>query len=458
MKSCLFGIKRTCFLMKLLLLTVILVSIPAIQADIITFQYEGEITSVDTGLEGVFSIGDSFEGTYTFESETDSLDNSLVFFHGNAISATSLKSDTFTTLGNSGGLDYDEDFGFYTAYLDFESVIPGGNFRPFSLSLGWRLASGVNNIPLGESGFSNAGTILVHPSFDPNMTPIYVTDSMETFFDVDGNVVYDGSGEGLVDDPHQPLFYSGGIIPAGGPGWWDAGFLDAQGQSSYVKGKLISVTVVSRIRSLLVHEYKWTQIGLNAAPPIGSTVADIIGDDISAPYGIDWVIYSYQTSTNTYKKLRLTDTMLPGIGYWIIQVTSNPIIIDMPSGSTGVNVIGHPACTSIKKGCFEIPLQTSHSIDSQWQMISFPFRDRRKIDHVRVVTTGVQSDCFIGCTLKEASEKGLVSEAMWHFNRSFYQQLTFGESEDLEPWDGAWIATLPAARGLAPKLLIPAAD
>jgi hypothetical protein len=238
---------------------------------------------------------------YTFESDTDSLDNGT-FFYDNAISATSLRSDTFTVSGNSGSLDYDEDFGFYSADLGFSSIAPVGDFKPLSFSLGWRL-SRVNDVPPGETGLSNAGRILVYPSFDPNMTPVYVTESMETFLDIDGNVVYDGSGVGLVDDPYQPLFYSDGIIPAGGPGWWNAGFLDAQGQSSYVKGKLTSVTVVSRIPSLLVYEYKWTQIGLNAAPPIGSTVADIIGDDISAPYGIDWVIYSYQTSTNTYKKL-----------------------------------------------------------------------------------------------------------------------------------------------------------
>jgi hypothetical protein len=460
MKSCLFAIKRTRFLMKLMLLTVILVSIPAIQADIITFQYEGEITSVDTGLEGVFSIGDSFEGTYTFESDTDSFSGRApVFFFENAISATSFTSDTFTASGNSGAFDFDEDHGFYTAYLGFGSVAPVGDFTPLSLSLGWVLSKvGVPNV---ETGFSKAGMILEQPSFDPNRTPIYVTESMATFLDADGNIVYDGSGKGLIEDPHQPLFFTsrgGGGAPAAGPGWWNANFLDAQGQSSRVKGKLNSVTVVSRIPSLIVYENTWAQIGLNAAPPIGSTVSDIIGDDISAPYGIDWVIYSYQTSTNTYKKLSLTDTMLPGIGYWIIQVTFHPIVIDMPNASTSVNVIGHPACTSIRKGCFEIPLQTSHSIDSQWQMIGYPFRDSRKIDKVRVVTTGIQSDCFIGCTLQEANEKGLVSEAMWHFKGRSYQQLTFGGSELLNSWDGAWIATLPVASGQAPKLLIPAAD
>ena len=223
MKSCLFAIKRTRFLMKLMLLTVILVSIPAIQADIITFQYEGEITSVDTGLEGVFSIGDSFEGTYTFESDTDALGGGIPFFYyDKAISATSFRSDTFTASGNSGAFVFDKDHGFYTAYLDFGSVAPEGDFTPLSLSLGWFLLKG--SVPNVETRFSKTGMILEQPSFDPNMTPIYVTESMATFLDADGNVVYDGydgSGKGLIEDPHQPLFFTsggGGGSPAAGPG------------------------------------------------------------------------------------------------------------------------------------------------------------------------------------------------------------------------------------------------
>ena len=49
---------------------------------------------------------------------------------------------------------------------------------------------------------------------------------------------------------------------------------------------------------------------------------------------------------------------------------------------------------------------------------------------------------------------------MWHFKGIFrsYQQLTFGGSGSLNSWDGAWIATLPAANGLAPRLLIPASN
>ncbi len=214
--------------------------------------------------------------------------------------------------------------------------------------------------------------------------------------------------------------------------------------------------MVSRISSTIIPNNKWFQIGLKTAPPAGSTVADIIGDDISAPYGSEWVLYSYETSTNTYRQLSPTDTMIAGIGYWFIQTTGNPVTIDMPDASTDVSTFVHIPCVPANGGCFEIPLQTS-STDVQWQMIGYPFRDSRNIDKIKVITD-LHGDCVIGCTLKEASDKGLVNETMWHFDGASYQQLTTDGSTTFNPWDGAWIATLPAANGQGLKLVIPATN
>jgi hypothetical protein len=147
--------------------------------------------------------------------------------------------------------------------------------------------------------------------------------------------------------------------------------------------------------------------------------------------------------------------MHPGIGYWFIQTTGNPVVIDMPDESTAINVAQHPACPSIAEGCFEIPLQTD-PINAQWQMVGYPFRNYRNIDKLRVVTNS--GACRIGCTLSQAQAEGLVSDTLWHYDGSSYQQLTDGGSDSFAPWNGAWIATLPAADGMALKLLIPAAN
>ncbi len=432
MKFYLFGTMRTCFLMQLVLLAVFFVSVSVARADIITFQYDGELTEVDAPLEGTFSVGGSFSGTYSFTLDVppDEFGFNYGHFIYDAVTAMTFRSNGFMASANTGYISIDfEDAGDVPdqrpAYeVEFDSISLAlvdvdFFFETDKMILEWGLTG--NNVPAGINTFDPDTLLTIHPMFDP-----------------------------VLNDPDYPNLHEDGSL--------SFYFSGAQGQQSSIKGKLNTVTLVSDIPSISIPDNKWIQIGLNTAPPTGSTVADIFGDDISAPYGSEWVIYSYKTSTNSYKLLSLTDNMLPGIGYWFIQVTGNPITIDMPSASTGVDVTGHPACTSIPEGCFEIPLQTSNSIDNQWQMIGYPFRDSRNIDKLRVVTASPGSDCFIGCTLKEANEKGLVSEPMYHFDGASYQQLTTDGSEPFKPWDGAWIATLPAASGQQPKLLIPATN
>ena len=212
---------------------------------------------------------------------------------------------------------------------------------------------------------------------------------------------------------------------------------------------------LGKVPTINLPDNKWMQIGLNTQPAAGSnTVADIIGDDIAATYTYedDWIIYSYLTDTNAYKKLSLTDIMLPGIGYWLIQATGAALTIDIPGSSSGVYVTHTPACASTE-GCFEIPLQINTD-GTQWQMIGYPFRDNRNINGLRIVTSS--GDCATGCTLAQADEKGLTSDRLWHYDGSVaYEELSFEGTEQLEPWDGAWFATLPAL-GTEAKMLIPA--
>ena len=207
---------------------------------------------------------------------------------------------------------------------------------------------------------------------------------------------------------------------------------------------------------LTLPDNKWVQIGLNTNPATGSTVADIVGDDIPASYDYedDWIIFSYETSTNTYKKLSLTDTMSPGVGYWLIQATGNGLTIDMPGSSSGVYVTYTPACTSTE-GCFEIPLQSNAS-SAQWQMVGYPFSDSRDISKLKIVTNS--GDCSNGCSLNEASAAGLTSDKLWHYDGTTYEELSVGGSEQFESWDGAWVGTLPAVNGLGAKMLIPATN
>ena len=325
------------------------------------------------------------------------------------------------------------------------------NFVPYVMAIEW--VSSRFNIPNGVSKTTYPGGPIIYPGFNPDLPP-YEASPNQNYYSADGTLVYNHL-EGLIGLLNQPLFDENGY-PAHGNGSRSFQFHfsnSISGSGSTVTGDLKSVTVSNRISTITIPENTWLQIGLKTAPPVGSTVADIIGDDISGSYGSEWVIYSYETSTNSYSQLSPTDTMLAGIGYWFIQTTGNPVTIDMPDASTDVNVRQSPACASFE-GCFEIPLQTSESYEPQWQMIGYPFRDNGAIDKIRVVTTGIGSDCFTGCTLAQANEKNLVSDPLYHYDGTSYELLTTDSDDFFEPWDGAWIATLPYAIGQNPTLLI----
>ena len=409
--------------MQLVLLAGFFVSVSAVRADLITFQFEGELTNVDTPLEGEFSVGDSFGGTYTFESNTEPVvivegddddeyyDFSFKENFSNAIKTLDFSSGSYVAVAESGDINHNYTYedAFYHAIFNSVDGFSVGGYIPQNMVLAVASYSHLN---------LNFSSNEIHPEYNVN--------------------------DSFSDDP--------------GSGYMNFSFEEVGSQnSSRISGGVFSVTLVSRISTTIVPNNKWLQIGLKTAPPVGSTVTDIIGDDISGSYGSEWVIYSYETSTNSYRQLSPTDTMLAGIGYWFIQTTGNPVTIDMPDASTDVNVRQSPACSSFE-GCFEIPLQTSSRNQDQWQMIGYPFRDNGDIDKIRVVTAGIGSACFTGCTLAEANEKYLVSEPLYHYDGTSYQQLTTEGSEPFEPWDGAWIATLGFATGQNPTLLIPATN
>jgi hypothetical protein len=257
---------------------------------------------------------------------------------------------------------------------------------------------------------SNFGTIMVMNIFDPTPPPLSLID-------------------GIIAIPLNPCHYNVTLDSA---------------NTGNAPGKVPTLSLPNNL---------WIQLALNTQPATGSTLTDIIGDDITGTYDTNWVIYRYETSTNAYVKLALTDTMLPGVGYWIIQNTGSSVTIDMPGSSSGVHVTHTPACQS-SEGCYEIPLQTSASV-FQWQMIGYPFRDSLSISALRVVTSS--GNCSGGCTLSEAQTNNIFNGTLFHYNGTAYQSLTTGGTETFNPWYGVWAQTSTTANGLAPKLLIPAA-
>jgi len=244
MKFYLLGTMPNRILMQLLLLAVVFIPVSDVGAEPVTFRFEGTLTQVDTPLQSTFSTGDSFEGTYTFDSDSpgstfDPFGQFVVYDFTNAVSAMSLNSGNYKASATTGDITQDFDGGdgrqLYSVSFDPASGSPVGDFVLDEMHLGWLLIP-AESFPAE----SFPDQLLIQPIFDPNLLP-FETYPFDDFFDVNGNLVYSAT-DGLVGNPDQPLFFSNGTPALNTDnGSFDFSFLDAEGNLSSVTGKLNSV-------------------------------------------------------------------------------------------------------------------------------------------------------------------------------------------------------------------------
>ncbi len=226
----------------------------------VTYQFEGEITKVDTPLDGEFQIGDLFTGTYIFDLDTPDRNDSFDFdnFTGdrafiNTISAMTFTSNSYTVeatngditkLDNLAGRD-DMGISFYPTL-----GVSIGDYVPSGMGLHWSLHARFQSL------LSTINT--PDPRFEPIFTLNHLNDFdvhtvVGDFFDANGILVWRhlvGVVEGNTLDFNQPLFLSNGQPHLNG--YFGLSFLNASGQRAGVRGKINSVSVVSPA-SLIAH-------------------------------------------------------------------------------------------------------------------------------------------------------------------------------------------------------------
>ena len=200
---------------------------------------------------------------------------------------------------------------------------------------------------------------------------------------------------------------------------------------------------------------QWYQISLPYDPGT-NTARELFGDDSLGDYDTDWVLFHYDSATNAYIKLALTDTLSQGIGYWIIQNTGSKKAIDMPIASTPTfgpipPMLMQSSC-AFARSCFVIPLNTNMGTTS-WNMIGYPFAMNGLLnDDVRVVPE-TNAD-ILDYTLDGAEALGIVHNQLWNYNGSGYNLINTSDG-NLEPWLGYWLATMNNAHIYSPYLWIP---
>lgn len=208
----------------------------------ITFEMGGEITRVDSPLANTFYVGKKFTLTYTFDSQTPNDGIYAYFLYQNAISKLTLTSGDYSVFANNGTIELDLwDGASYSAKSteNLNGPTIAEQFTPQALYFGWDGFGPRHNL-IPEI---DAGGPPERPGFSPDISPATCFDC--TYYDADGNVVYDPVN-GNPNPLEPPLFYGNGtLVPVTeNNGVVRLQFINAAGQTHSIVGRFIFGRVV----------------------------------------------------------------------------------------------------------------------------------------------------------------------------------------------------------------------
>lgn len=200
---------------------------------------------------------------------------------------------------------------------------------------------------------------------------------------------------------------------------------------------------------------QWNQLVI---PADSSTITlrDIFTDDLPAEqYNSSWFIYQWDNVASTYLSPELSASIPTGQGFWMIQNTGSPIVIDV-DGLTETPLSSSSACPS-SGGCRQVQLSTS-STNSSFSMIGSAMQSSVPIDALRFEANDGEGVCDQGCSHRTASESGFMKSVVWRFNPATQTYDDLANSGSLDPWESAWFQSTELLRGMTSSYYFPAPD
>ncbi len=199
---------------------------------------------------------------------------------------------------------------------------------------------------------------------------------------------------------------------------------------------------------------RWQLLSLPLnGPSAGASVAELFADDITGTYGIDWIIFLFDSTTNRYIDPGSDGVLEPGAGFWIIQSTDQTAWLDMPAGSTSVETVQSPACGAFS-GCYEIDLPLSAD-GTPWNLIGNPYHAPAPAGSIRLRSATGHCSGPTGCSIVEqADDSGanLLNSVFFGFNGNRYDAID--ETGSLLPWRGYWALVTTTDSQMSPTMLL----
>jgi len=201
---------------------------------------------------------------------------------------------------------------------------------------------------------------------------------------------------------------------------------------------------------------KWALLVV-PADPMSSSIRTIFGSGLpQEQYGESWTVFFFDSIAGSYVNPGLDDALQPGQAFWTIQATGSPVKLDLAKSLSDSNASPSAVCED-NQSCVAIPLQSSDS-DVTWNLTGVPLSAPTETDEVLFVSNKDGNDCSNGCSLDEASSKGLFTGPLWVYNsdEETYSDAATGVGV-IAPGVGFWAATTKPAADSSPALHLPAA-
>lgn len=186
--------------------------------------------------------------------------------------------------------------------------------------------------------------------------------------------------------------------------------------------------------SLALTPGQWKLFSLACDVGAANQVSDLVGDDLTGTYNVDWAVFKRDEVNQQYVLLDPADPLVEGRGYWIITLNSGQ----------SFRVEGGP------NDVIDVPLVSDPS-SGRLNMLGTPFRFDVCWADVEVIDGGTplslaEADPMVGsvraCSLVPPDPSCVLSRTVYTWNGGAYEAFdgeTVGAEGTLHPFDGFWV-------------------
>lgn len=196
------------------------------------------------------------------------------------------------------------------------------------------------------------------------------------------------------------------------------------------------------VQTTPIQQNIWTMISLPCESR-GATVANSFGDDLAGTYGVDWFVYRWNATTQSYTLLSLSSRLGFGVGYFLrTRLSGQSVTV----GDVSNNKFGYKLQAN--------PVGLTWNLKGHPYPITSCWADALVIDGPNLLTLD-QADPLIGgvraCDMVPPDPSCVMSRTALTWNGASFDAIdgiTPGMQGTLTPWEGIFIRAFKSGIGI----------